>query len=185
MNQVTYQKPTQSQRLEIIKKTFIKKMCALQSPHKHLVDNKSTDAYLKEISTLLDDKLPQAENQDHFVDMLRDVWRNAISKHTGRFFFPLDIVSKSISMVATDHYRKFIAPYQPKATYQDPKFNEDRGSKEFPETQGWTQEKAREAIAETQQMIDSGELPKSLGNMLIRIPQKALERLQRLEEVNG
>ena len=41
----------------------------------------------------------------------------------------------------------------------------------------FTLESCDARIAETQAMIDAGKLPAALGNMLIRIPKKAKERL--------
>ena len=173
------------ERINVINKTFIKKMNLLYQPHKHHVENNSVPLYLQEVAALLNDKLPTANNQEHLVNMLRSTWSKITSKPRSRFFFALDEVHNAAKQVSQEHYNKHIAPFEPKAVFSDKKENVDNGNKQYPSTQGWTIENAQQHIAETQRLMDTGELPKSLGNNLIGIPMKALQRLQEQEEANG
>jgi len=177
-------KLSEYQRKNIIEKTFIKKMTSLYRPHKHLVEQNAIDAFTAEAVEMLNNRLPFAQNQDHFVDMLRNVWRKVVDGHTSTFFFNLADISKAASNVASEHYRTHVAPFQPKAIFNDPR-HEVRGSKDDPASQGWTKEKAQAAIDDTRAQIEAGDLPRGIGEILIRIPTKALERLIAKEEQHG
>ena len=165
-------------RINVINKTFIKKMNKLFEPHKHHVKNNSVDLYLAEITQILNDKLPVAQNQEHLVNMLRSVWSKVTAKPRSRFFFNLDEVASAASQVSKEHYNKFVAPFEPKTVYADKKETMRVGNKAVPETQGWTVTNCQAHIAETQRLMDSGELPRHLGEKLILIPKTALRRLQ-------
>ena len=177
-------KLSEYQRKSIIERTFIKKMAALYRPHKHLVEQNAVDAFNAEAVEMLNNRLPFAQNQEHFVDMLRKVWRKVVDSHTSTFFFNLADIGKSASAVASEHYRTHVAPFQPKAIFNDPR-HQVRGSKDDPASQGWTIEKAQAAIDDTRAQIEAGDLPRGIGEILIRIPTKALERLIAKEEQHG
>jgi hypothetical protein len=131
--------------------------------------------YLDEAASILCERLPIANSQEHLISMLRNVWRECTNTHDSRYFFSFALINKAAQKVTREHNRLY-APQEKKTGLNQDEYA-PLGDKSKPETQGWTIEKAQAHIAETRRMIANKELPYSLGMKLLAIPQKALERL--------
>ena len=180
-----HQRLTPERRKDVIRRTFISQMKKIYRPHKHLIDNKSEGVYLDQMAEIINEKLPVADSEEHLLVMIRKSYDHATSKNDTNFYFSLAQVIKSCTHVAQEHYKTHIAPFEKQTRYIESKHDEERGRKDDPTSQGWTIAGAQKQIEYTQELMDTGQLPKRVGEMLIRIPQKALERIQQRETSNG
>jgi hypothetical protein len=179
MEQDYFEKPekvTYETRMRVINGTFVHKMATLMQPHAQMRgNNEAVKMYLDEAASILCERLPIANSQEHLVSMLRNVWRECTNTHDSRYFFSFALINKAAQKVTREHNRLY-APQEKKTGLNQDDYA-PLGDKSKPETQGWTIEKAQAHIAETRRMIADKELPYALGMKLLAIPQKALERL--------
>lgn len=167
-----------SRRAELIKATFVHNLHKIYQPHKHLTEGDAVGLYLREIANIINQKLPHCPNEESFMTMLRAIWSKCTTAHDTRFFFSLALVNKMTQQVSREHYNKHVKPFEPKVSLNK-KADASVGSKDNPESQGWTVEKCRKHIADTQALIDSGEIGRQMGESLISIPKIALSRILR------
>ena len=168
------------QRMSVIKNTFIAKTEALYQPHARFKGNDPAKAmYLQEIAEQLNDRLPVIPNAEALTAVLRNVWKQCTRRHDSSYYFSISLVSKVAADIAKEHFR--VHNFGSNVTRQETTKEKPRGNKANPFTQGWTIEKAQAHISETQALMDSGELPRTLGNELIKIPQAALAKMQAIE----
>jgi hypothetical protein len=147
-------------------------MATLYVAHVGLRDNpEGAKLYLQEICEAINGNMPTDINSDLYTEYLRKIWKGVIGDHTSRYWFPLNLIVKHSKQVAREHHQRNRTPasYIPKGEQQADDVRARVGN--------WTIEGARAAIAQTQAEIDSGALPANIGQILIRIPQKAIERL--------
>lgn len=159
-------------RMSLCRTKFAANMTTLYVAHVGLRDNpEGATLYLLEICEAINTNMPSDINADLYTEYLRKIWKGVISEHTSRYWFPLNLVVKHSKQVAREHYARNRTPasYVPQGQHQADDIRTKGGN--------WTVEGARAAIAKTQAEIDSGALPANIGRMLLRIPQKALERL--------
>jgi len=172
------------QRMSVIKNTFIAKTEALYQPHARFKGNDPAKAmYLQEVAEQLNDRLPVMPNAEALTAMLRNVWKQCTRKHDSSYYFSINLVSKVAADIAKEHFRAH--NFAPNVTRQETTKEKPRGNKADPFSQGWTIEKAEAHISETQALMDAGELPRTLGNELIKIPQSALAKMQAIEASKG
>lgn len=172
---------TSSRRIDMIKANFVNNLYKIYQPHKHLSEGDAVGLYLREIANVINEKLPSCPNEESFMSLLRSVWSKCTTAHDTRFFFSLALVNKMAQQVAREHYDKHVRPFQPKVSLNK-QSDESVGSKDDPESQGWTVEKCRQHIADTQALIDSGEIGRQMGESLINIPKIALSRILRKQQ---
>ena len=159
-------------RMSLCRTKFAANMATLYAPHVALRDNpEGAKLYLQEICEAINGNMPSDINADLYTEYLRKIWRGVISDHTSRYWFPLNLIVKHSKQVAREHHQRNRTPasYIPKGEQQADDIRTKGGN--------WTIEGARAAITKTQAEIDSGALPANIGQMLLKIPQKALERL--------
>jgi hypothetical protein len=169
MEQDYFEKPekvTYETRMRVINGTFVHKMATLMQPHAQMRgNNEAVTMYLDEVASILCERLPIANSQEHLVSMLRNVWRECTNTHDSRYFFSFALINKAAQKVTREHNRLY-APQEKKAGLNQDDYA-PLGDKSKPETQGWTIEKAQAHIAETRRMIADKELPYSLGMKLL------------------
>lgn len=171
-------------RMRIIRGTFCKKMKQIYMPHKHLVENDAVDVYVEEVAELINQRLPTGiKSQDAMVGILRKVWEGTTAKHGTRFFFSLADVGKVTAKVGYDYRITHLDPPAQKTGLNQVGTDLPVKDKSRPSTMGWTVEKARKHIQETQELIDAGGFP--MGHTLIKIPQRALALLLAEEKENN
>jgi len=159
-------------RMKLCRTKLVANMATLYAPHVALRDNpEGAKLYLQEICEAINSNMPTDINSELYTEYLRKIWRGVISEHTSRYWFPLNLIVKHSKQVAREHHQRNRTPvsYIPQGQQQADDIRTRGGN--------WTIEGARAAIQKTQAEIDSGALPANIGQMLIRIPQKALERL--------
>tara|TARA_R100001460_G_scaffold22569_2_gene45871 strand:+ start:156 stop:632 length:477 start_codon:yes stop_codon:yes gene_type:complete len=147
-------------------------MATLYDCPKHIRNNKdSQQEYYRQLRKTLNQSLDnRISNEETFSLLVGKVFDRCCSAQEFRVWFSPHLVSKIAGKVSAEwvHNHESIDRH-----LANPK------KKEIEERTGnpFTLESCDAHIAETQAMIDSGELPAALGNMLIRIPKKAKERL--------
>ena len=169
------------QREHSIHNNFVLKMGKLYGPPNNIKND--TDAqrvYSQELRRAINNRLPTDINDETFELLLDKVWDKCVQENSYRVWFLPAMVSKNASKVASD----FIARQKSldakfNVTYEGQDKERPKGNKSKPETMGWTIEKCDEHIAMTKQMMQDGKLNVHMGNVLIRIPMKAKERLLR------
>lgn len=161
-----------SQRIGLVQNNFCKMMGLLYQPHTHLKEGEAAAIYMKEVCEAINSRISaDVPNSESYKDLLRTIWRTVTSKHKSRFWFNLaDIISATNAANRaweTKHgKKKMMETFVGRAKEEVRKKGE-----------GWTLEGARKALAETDRQIASGELARGMGELLRRIPLKAIERL--------
>lgn len=159
-----------------------------QPPNNIKGDNQAYKMYGEELRNAINKRMhSDIPNPDVFNSLLDRIWDGCIAEHTFRLWFTPALVAKHASRVNAEYVKK-----QTKANKLFTKIMQDgtelqirnrwdnpepRASKEDAAANGWTIEKCDMHIEEMQRMIADGQYPKNLGEMLIRIPIKAKERL--------
>ncbi len=160
------------QREQIIHKLFIQKWQHCMIVQKHIRNNKdSQQEYYRQLRKILNQSLDnRVSNEETFSVLVSKVFDRCCSAQEFRVWFSPHLVSKVAYKVSAEwvHDHESIDRHLAKTQKQETK---EQPGKPF------TLESCDARIAETQAMIDAGELPATLGNMLIRIPKKAKERL--------
>ena len=167
-------------RLQTIQSNFILKMAQMYQAPKHIKDNKeAAKVYCGEIREAINKRLDsRIPNEEVMKGLLDKIWDRCIAENTFRLYFTPALVMK--------HATKVNADYQTRQDKADEMFNPPRPNeweevikppKDDAAGNGWTIEKCDQHIQQMQQWIEDGEYPRSLGNILIRIPMKAKERL--------
>jgi len=173
---------TKTRRAEIISKTVIAKMRKLQRPHTTLVQNNSIDAYLQEITDILNDRLPHLSNEDLFVDLLRKVWSETQAKHKSTFFFGIADIMAAANKVGSEYYRKHVQPFQPQVKMTNPKDDQERVfDRSDPRKNGYTIEKCLKHIEDARKWMADGSLQRSMGQSFIRMHEVTIQRIRALE----
>lgn len=172
MENQTTQKMTYESRMALVAKNFSAKMSTLYQPHVRMRDNEAGGIYLKEIAEAINSRLPsEIPNNDVYIEALREVWKISIEKHKSSYWFDLATVIAATNKVASKYYR--IYGKKKETSFQGQADNEPPRKK----GEGWSLEGARKALADTDQQIASGELGRGMGEILRKIPLKAIERL--------
>ncbi len=160
------------QREQIIHKLFIQKMAILYACPKHIRSNKDAQQeYYRQLRKILNQSLDnRISNEETFSLLVGKVYDRCCSGQEFRVWFSPHLVAKVAGKVSAEwaHDHESIDRHLAQTQRQE---TEKQTTKPF------TLESCDAHIAKTQAMIDSGELPATLGNMLIRIPKKAKERL--------
>ena len=169
-------------RSQVIHDNFIVKMASMYQAPKHIAGNQDAKkTYCREIREAINKRLDsRIPNVEVMVSLLDEIWQKCISENTYRLYFTPALVMK--------HTNKVSADYQMRQNKNDAAFEQARknawdessqvkASKEDAGANGWTIEKCDKHIADMQRMIADGEYPKQLGEMLMRIPMKAKQRL--------
>jgi hypothetical protein len=163
---------TYESRIALVRENFCKQMGLLYQPHTHLKEGEAAAIYMQEVAEAINSRISaDVPNNDSYKDLLRTIWRTVTSKQKSRFWFNLaDIIA------ATN-----VANRAWEAKHGKKKMTETFGGRAKEEVrkkgEGWTLEGARKALAETDRQIASGELARGMGELLRRIPLKAIERL--------
>ena len=164
---------TYESRIALVRENFCKQMGLLYQPHTHLKEGEAAAIYMKEVCEAINSRISaDVPNNDSYKDILRTIWRTVTSKHKSRFWFNLaDIIAAT--NVAN---RAWEARHGTKKAAKV--FSGQAGAEEVRQKGGiWTLEGAKKALAETDRQIASGELARGMGELLRRIPLKAIERL--------
>lgn len=161
---------TYESRIALVKENFCKQMGLLYQPHTHLKEGDAAGIYMQEVAEAINSRISaDVPNNDSYKDLLRSIWRAVTGKHKSRFWFNLaDIISATNkanrAWEARNGKRKATKVFQGEA-------GADKSS-----GVPWTLEGAKKALADTDRMIASGELARGMGEILRKIPLKAIER---------
>jgi len=164
---------TYESRIALVRENFCKQMGLLYQPHTHLKEGDGAGIYMQEVAEAINSRISaDVPNNDSYKDLLRTIWRGCTSKARSRFWFNLaDIISAT-----NQANRAWEAKHGTKKTA--PVFSGQAGADETRKTgEGWTLDGAKTALAETDRQIASGELGRGMGEILRKIPLKAIERL--------
>ena len=163
---------TYESRMALVSKNFVSKMSLLFQPHVRLRDNDAGGIYLQEIAEAINSRLPsEIPNNDVYTEALREIWRGVTAKHKSSYWFSLSDVIAATNKTASKYQGKY---GKKKAVSFQGQAGENETRKKG---EGWTLEGAQRELARTDAMIASGELGRNMGNILRRIPLKAIERL--------
>ncbi len=163
---------THHQREQIIHKTFIQRMAKMYACPTHIRSDKEAQGEYyrqlrKTLNQSLDNRIP---NEELFTLLVNKVFDRCCSAQEYRVWFTPHLVSKIAYKVSGEWSHNHESIDRHLAKNQEPEIEESTG---IP----FTLESCDARIAETQAMIDAGEIPAAIGNTLIRIPKKAKERL--------
>jgi len=164
---------TYDSRIALVRENFCKQMGLLYQPHTHLKEGDGAAIYMQEVAEAINSRISaDVPNIYSYKDLLRTIWRGCTSKARSRFWFNLaDIISAT-----NKANRAWEAKHGKKKTAQV--FSGQAGADETRKKgEGWTLEGAKKALAETDRQIASGELGRGMGEILRKIPLKAIERL--------
>jgi len=164
---------TYDSRIALVRENFCKQMGLLYQPHTHLKEGDGAAIYMQEVAEAINSRISaDVPNRDSYKDLLRTIWRGCTSKARSRFWFNLaDIISAT-----NQANRAWEAKHGTKKAAKV--FSGQAGADETRKKgEGWTLEGARKALAETDRQIASGELGRGMGEILRKIPLKAIERL--------
>jgi len=160
-------------RMALVSKTVVSKMSLMYQPHVRLRDSDAGAVYLQEIAEAINSRLPaEIPNDDVYIAACREIWTGIVARHKSSYWFSLSDVIAATNKVASKYYGK----YGKKKTVSFQGHADDEKPREKGE--GWTVEGAKRELARTDAMIASGELSRGMGEILRRIPLKALQRLQ-------
>ena len=177
MENITHTKQPMSyeSRLALVANNFTKKMGLLYIPHVALKDNKEgAGIYLQEIAETINSNLPSSiPNNDCYISALRDVWRLVVARHKSRYWFSLSDCHAAAKKVGADCHRAYGRKEDVK-TYGNEMSHEDKARVKG---EGWTEAGARKALADTDALIESGELARGMGLKLRQMPIVALQRM--------
>ena len=164
---------TYESRIALVRENFCKQMGLLYQPHTHLKEGDGAGIYMQEVAEAINSRISaDVPNNDSYKDLLRTIWRGCTSKARSRFWFNLaDIISAT-----NQANRAWEAKHGTKKTARV--FSGQAGADETRKKgEGWTLDGAKKALAETDRQIASGELGRGMGEILRKIPLKAIERL--------
>lgn len=167
-------------RHKLIHDQFINRMTRMYQPPNNIKgDNDAYKMYGEELRNAINKRMhADIPNPDVFNGLLDRIWDGCIAEHTFRLWFTPALVAKHAARVNGEYVKRQAKANklfdQVKRPWDKP---EPRASKEDAAANGWTIEKCDMHIEEMQRMIADGQYPKQLGEMLIRIPMKAKERL--------
>jgi hypothetical protein len=165
---------TWESRTALVRDNFLRQESLLYRPHNHLRDNEEAMAiYMKEVCEAINSRISaDVPNSESYKDILRTIWRTVTSKHKSSFYFNLaDIISATVKA-----NRNWEAKSGTKKAAKV--FGGQAGADETRKKgEGWTLDGAKKALAETDRQIASGELGRGMGEILRKIPLKAIERL--------
>jgi hypothetical protein len=164
---------TYESRIALVRENFCKQMGLLYQPHTHLKEGEAAAIYMKEVCEAINSRISaDVPNSDSYKELLRTIWRTVTSKQKSRFWFNLaDIISATNAA-----NRAWEARHGTKKAAKV--FGGQAGAEEVRKKgEGWSLEGAKKALAETDRQIASGELARGMGELLRRIPLKAIERL--------
>ena len=164
---------TYDSRIALVRENFCKQMGLLYQPHTHLKEGDGAGIYMQEVAEAINSRISaDVPNRDSYKDLLRTIWRGCTSKARSRFWFNLaDIISAT-----NQANRAWEAKHGTKKAAKV--FSGQAGADETRKKgEGWTLDGARKALAETDRQIASGELGRGMGEILRKIPLKAIERL--------
>jgi len=165
---------TWESRTALVRDNFLRQESLLYRPHNHLRDNEEAMAiYMKEVCEAINSRISaDVPNSESYKDILRTIWRTVTSKHKSSFYFNLaDIISATVKA-----NRNWEAKHGTKKAAKV--FSGQAGADETRKKgEGWTLDGAKKALAETDRQIASGELGRGMGEILRKIPLKAIERL--------
>ena len=164
---------TYDSRIALVRENFCKQMGLLYQPHTHLKEGDGAAIYMQEVAEAINSRISaDVPNNDSYKDLLRTIWRNCTSKARSRFWFNLaEIISAT-----NQANRAWEAKHGTKKEARV--FSGQAGADETRKKgEGWTLDGAKKALAETDRQIASGELGRGMGEILRKIPLKAIERL--------
>jgi len=164
---------TYDSRIALVRENFCKQMGLLYQPHTHLKEGDGAAIYMQEVAEAINSRISaDVPNRDSYKDLLRTIWRGCTSKARSRFWFNLaDIISAT-----NQANRAWEAKHGTKKAAKV--FSGQAGADETRKKgEGWTLDGAKKALAETDRQIASGELGRGMGEILRKIPLKAIERL--------
>ncbi len=164
---------TYESRIALVRENFCKQMGLLYQPHTHLKEGDGAGIYMQEVAEAINSRISaDVPNNDSYKDLLRTIWRGCTSKARSRFWFNLaDIISAT-----NQANRAWEAKHGTKKAAKV--FSGQAGADETRKKgEGWTLDGAKKALAETDRQIASGELGRGMGEILRKIPLKAIERL--------
>jgi hypothetical protein len=167
------------QREHAIHTKFVIKMGKLYGPPNNIKhDRDAQQVYSQELRRAINSRLPTNINDETFDLLLDKVWDKCVQDNTYRVWFLPATVSKVAAKISADFIaRQKALDAKFNLTYEGQEKDRPKGDKSKPETMGWTIEKCDEHIAMTKQMMKDKKLNIHMGNVLIRIPMKAKERL--------
>lgn len=161
---------TYESRIALVKENFCKQMGLLYQPHTHLKEGDAAGIYMQEVAEAINSRISaDVPNNDSYKDLLRTIWRNCTSKARSRFWFNLaDIISAT-----NQANRAWEAKH---GTRKEARVFSGQAGGDKSSGVPWTLEGAKKALADTDRMIASGELARGMGEILRKIPLKAIER---------
>ena len=172
----------------LIHEHFIKKMTTMYMAPKNVRDSMDAKKLYGEelrraINTRLSSNIP---NKDVFKDELQKIWDRCVSNHMLTLWFTPSLIAKQAAKVNHEYVQRTMAVQSNwdklTVTGEDAETGEVRAGKNDPIGQGWTIEKCDWHIAETQRLMEEEGLNRHMGQVLIRIPRKAKERLLALDK---
>lgn len=161
-------------RIGLCREKFAANMATMYAPHVALRNNpEGTALYLAEICEAINSKLPSELNHDQYVQALRDIWRGCIAEHKSRYWFDLALCIKQANKLAS-RMGKTGAGGERYITKQEQAELDSKARDK--QNLNWTLAGAEKALADTERMIATGELPAGIGNILAQIPRAEIER---------
>lgn len=177
---------TFEEREHIIHMDFVVKMGRMYYAPRVMKDDKAAQKqYGEELRRVVNQRLStHIPNEDVFKQEIAKVWDRCIASHTMGTWFSPSTVAKAVSKVNADYVARTQAVDSTweKLTKPGEEPEKPRASKNDPIGQGWTIEKCDWHINETQRLMDEEGLNRGMGQVLIRIPMKAKERLLALDK---
>lgn len=163
---------TYESRMALVAQNFNAKMAALFQPHTRLRDTTAGAMYLEELAEAINSRLEsEIPNNEVYIEALRQIWRGVTAKHKSNYWFSLADVIAATNKVNGHYKRKY-------GRKSETVFQHEAAKDETRQRGGnWTLEGAQRELARTDAMIASGELGRGMGELLRRIPLKAIERL--------
>jgi hypothetical protein len=155
--------------------TFCKQMSLLFAPHVAIKASPEAMAmYLSEVAEAICSQLPAKLTGEQMTELLRVMWKSIIAdKQTSRYWFALPLVIKHARLASRGHTKAANA-FDRYITKQE-QAELDSKSRDK-QNLNWTLAGAEKALADTERMIATGELPAGIGNILAQIPRAEIER---------
>lgn len=166
-------------REEMIHREFVIPMGKMYLPPKSCQTDEAKQMYGKELRKIINQRISSNINSPElFQEQLGKVWDRCIAENSYRIWFTPAMVAKHASKVNAEFTQREQKRNDTWERLSSPKNAEPpRPDKTDAAAQGWTIEKCDAHIAEVERMMRDGELQRGMGQILLRIPKVAKERL--------
>ena len=167
------------QRDELIHNEFVVKMGKMYLPPKSCQEVEAKQMYGQELRKIINQRMSSnIPNAEVFLAELGKVWDRCVAENSYRIWFTPALVAKHAAKVNAEYLQRQKASDQKWERLSSP-LNEEkpRPIKTDAAAGGWTVEKCDDHITELERMMRDGELNRGIGQILLRIPKVAKERL--------